>query len=249
MTGYFIALSHFSPDVYDKILEMLLLIPVLLMLIKLFRTFFKLVKADPKGIIAAFGVVIGVILLLVIPGMLMGGEMWSAILMLLFFGTLFVFYLVCDPKGMLKFVLLVFGFIAVVVAAGFFFGVNAAAAVGINGVFAFIALPSFLRLVRCIKLELSGISTDGEVIGQNSGRDTSYIVGYTASNGVYYTEICDFFSLRKADSGSVYTVLYDKDAPEKVCVKKYTLIARIFQYGIFLAIQAISLGLTIFINA
>jgi hypothetical protein len=47
----------------------------------------------------------------------------------------------------------------------------------------------------------------------------------------------------------VYTVLYDKDAPEKVCVKKYTLIARIFQYGIFLAIQAISLGLTIFINA
>ena len=56
------------------------------------------------------------------------------------------------------------------------------------------------------------------------------------------------FEAAKADP-ETETVLYDKDAPEKVCVKKYTLIARIFQYGIFLAIQAISLGLTIFINA
>jgi hypothetical protein len=222
--------------------------PVMILLLILVGVFIKLLIKDPKGSLVALFGVLGVIAVLVIPGVLWDEEKWASVIQLVILGSIVIYELKCHPKRLLKIVVITIACTAGLVLIAITFGLVAALAVAFNGVFLLITLSAVKGLKESLRMEREGICTEGRFVRWDvCGRNAHAIFAYTTEDGRHYEEaVCDFVTASQKMKKQTLMLLYDKDDPTRVFVKKYSLMSNIIDLCIFLAILAGSLGLSIY---
>ncbi|MBR1822647.1 MAG: hypothetical protein IJ779_00280 [Ruminococcus sp.] len=236
----------FSSIGYRFIIEMLLVGVVLVLLVKLFRDLFKLLKFDPKGIFGAFLAVMGVIAVITVPMFFIGEERWSNIVYLAIIGVPVVSFAVAHPKRMLKLVLITAAGFAAVLAISLKFGFGAAAVTALNLVCASLWIFNLRRAILFSRLEKNGAYSEGKLVSCLNGRGQEYIRAYYNVGGNEYSEICDFSPLRKDNSGTV-NIFYDEKDPSVCCVEKYSRIRSTVWFCVFFALHMAVLGFTVYL--
>ena len=119
------------------------LLPLLAILGILLVIFFKMLVSDPKSILGAVFVVIGVVALLTVPAFFIDGELWGNLINIVPVCALLIWFAVRHPKRMVKLILIVLAVIAALVGISFVFGIAVAAAVAVNGFFGIFLVNAF----------------------------------------------------------------------------------------------------------
>lgn len=245
----FICLLSFS-ERFKEILEdygliALAAVPSLVIIGVLIAKYIKLLIADPLGSLSALFLVLGVIAALTVPAFFIDPDLWCNIIYLAILAVPVIYFAVKQPKRMVKITLLTLICAALLVAIGFIFSPAIAIAAAFNGIMGAITLSSFFSLRKCIRLEKTGLRTEGRFLRwQIYGRNAKAIFGYTTEDGAYHEEaVRDFAAASRKMKKQQLTLLYDRDDKKTVYVQKYSLIGCISYFCIFLALSA---GLLIF---
>ena len=241
--------ERFKEIIADYGLIALAAVPSLVLLGILLGKFIKLLINDPKGSLGALFLVLGAIAALVVPAFIIDPELWGNIVMLTIVSVPFIYFAVKQPKKMLRIVLIVLICIALLIAIGFIFSPVIALAAAVNGIMLTITLSSFFSLRKIIRLEKTGLRTEGRFLRwQIYGRRAQAIFGYTTEDGSYHEEaVCDFASASRKMKKQSLTLLYEKEDTSTVYVQKYSLIGCISYFCIFLALSAGILIFTIYL--
>ncbi|WP_024861069.1 hypothetical protein [Ruminococcus flavefaciens] len=241
--------ERFREIIEDYGLIALAAVPSLVLLGILLGTFIKLLVNDPKGSLGALFLVLGVIAALVVPAFIIDPKLWGNMIMLAIISVPVIYFAVKQPKRMLRIVLIVPICICLLAAIGFIFSPVIALAAAVNGIMLLITLSSFFSLRKIIRLEKTGLRTEGRFLRwQLYGRSAQAIFGYTTEDGAYHEEaVCDFAAASRKMKKQSLTLLYDREDTSTVYVQKYSLIGCISYFCIFLALSAGILIFTIYL--
>lgn len=233
----------------DTVLYLIVGAPVMILLLILIGVFIKLLIKDPKGSLGALFAVLGVLAVLVIPGLFWDPDKWSVVVQLVILGSLVLYALKSNPKRFIKILLITLACIAGIVVIGFAFGPAIAAAVAFNGVMTLLTLSSLGSLRECIRLEKEGLRTEGRFVRwETYGRNSAAIFAYTTEDGVYHEEAaCEFAAASRKLKKQTFTLLYYKEEPSIIYIHKYSLIGCITGFCIFSALSLGALGFSIYL--
>jgi hypothetical protein len=189
----FVCLSGFgkwlSEAAEDYGLIAIAAIPSLVLIGFLVVCYIKLLINDPKGSLFALFLVLGVIAALTVPAFFIDPDLWWDIIYLAILVVPVIYFAVKKPKRMLQITLMTLLCTALLIAIGFIFSPAIAIAAALNGIMAAITLSSFFSLRKCIRLEKTGLRTEGRFLRwQIYGRNAHAIFGYTTEDGVYHEE-------------------------------------------------------------
>ena len=166
----FICLFSFS-ERFKEILEdygliALAAVPSLVIIGVLIAKYIKLLIADPLGALSALFLVLGVIAALTVPAFFIDPDLWWDIIYLAILAVPVIYFAVKQPKRMVKITLLTLICAALLIAIGFIFSPAIAFAAAFNGIMGAITLSSFFSLRKCIRLEKTGLRTEGRFLRQ-----------------------------------------------------------------------------------
>lgn len=223
------------------------LLPLMAILGILLVIFFKMLVSDPKSILGAVFAIIGVVALLTVPAFFIDGELWGNLINIVPVFALLIWFAVRHPKRMVKLILIVLAVIAALVGISFVFGIAVAAAVAVNGFFGIFLVNAFKDLRSALWLEKNGIRTEGEIISLRYSRTgTVPLFGYTAEDGTYFRqETGGIYSTGRVKLHEKFTLIYDPNAPAKVCAERYALKDAVSDFVLFALLEAGILGATI----